>query len=361
MSANPEKTDKIRVLIFGKTRLDLQTMTNALSPFANVREVSWQSEPLGNLSRNILVKAVYRLIETCYRVLVLFKEIHVSNADVVLAQYAFHYGLMGGVAAKLARRPCVIQAIGSDLKLDPRNRTRRAIVCLALKIASGVICVSKDIESVAKTLGARKTVVIPYPLDLTDFFEGESPKKMNQIVSVMKLDPIKGIPYLIKAMAYVKEGTLLIIGEGPEREKSESLLHVLGLQDRIVLLGWVDRRSMWRYLQQSMVFVLPSLSEGSPRVILEAMMCGLPIVATRVGGIPEMITDGLNGILVPSRNEKALAKAIRRVLNDPDFQINASTENRVAVKKFEIRFIGPRVYDYLTSFVNNRPVQSWKT
>lgn len=361
MSANSRKTDKIRILIFGNARLDLQTMTNALRPFADVREISWQCKPIGNLSGKTLPKAFYRVIETCYRCLLLFKDIHVFKADVVLAQFAFHYGLIGGIAAKLARRPCVIQAIGSDLKLDPLFRTRRTIVCLALEIASGVICVSKDIENIAKTLGARNTVVIPYPLDLTDFPDGESPKKRNQIVSVMKLSPIKGIPYLIEAMTFIKGGTLLIIGDGPERKKSELLLHALGLQDRVFLLGWVDRRSMWRYLQQSTVFVLPSLSEGSPRVILEAMMCGLPIVATRVGGIPEMITDGLNGILVPPRNEDALAEAIRQVLNDPDFQRRASTENRVAVKKFEIRSIGPRVYGYLTSFVGNRPVQSWKT
>lgn len=353
MSANSREKERIRILIFGNAHArDLRTITNALNSFAYVREVPWRPKPLDNISRNVLTKAFYRLIETCYRVLVLFKEICVFKADVVLAQFAFHFGLMGGIAAKLAGRPCVIQAIGSDLKLDPRSRTRRVVICFALRTVSGVICVSKDIESIAKTLGARNTAVIPYPLDLTDFPVGTSPQKENQIVSVMNLSPTKGIPYLIKAMGYVKEGTLLIIGEGPERQKLEKLLHGLGLQDRIALLGWVDRRSMWRYLQQSVVFVLPSLSEGSPRVILEAMACGLPIVATRVGGIPEMMTDGLNGILVPPRNEKALAEAIRLVLSDPGFQRKVSMENKIAVKKFEIRFIGPRLYDYLASFVD---------
>jgi glycosyltransferase involved in cell wall biosynthesis len=345
--------NRLRVLVFGNSPFDLRTITKGLMPFANVKEIAWQCKPLGNLSGKTLLKAFYRVIETCYRCLLLFKDIHGFKADVVLTQFAFHYGLIGGIAAKLARRPCVIQAIGSDLKLDPLLRTRRTIVCLALEIASGVICVSKDIESIAKTLGARNTVVIPYPLDLTDFPDGESPKKRNQIVSVMKLSSIKGIPYLIKAMTFIKEGTLLIIGDGPERKKSELLLHALGLQDRVFLLGWVDRKNMWRYLQQSTVFVLPSLSEGTPRVILEAMMCGLPIVATRVGGIPEMITDGVNGILVPPRNEKALAEAVRRVLNDSDFQRNASMTNRQAVKKFEVRVIGSKVYDYLRAFVGS--------
>lgn len=169
----------------------------------------------------------------------------------------------------------------------------------------------------------------------------------------MRLSSIKGIPYLIKAMTYLKEGTLLIIGDGPERKKSESLLHSLGLQDRVFLLGWVDRQDMWRHLQQSTIFVLPSLSEGTPRVILEAMMCGLSIVATRVGGIPEMLTDGVNGILVPPRNEKAIAEAIKRVLDDPDFQRKASMENRMAVKKFETRVVGPRLYDYLANFAES--------
>jgi glycosyltransferase involved in cell wall biosynthesis len=350
MSINSKKADRLRVLVFGRKQLDLQTMINTLSPFADVKKIEWPHKPPGNLPNNIALKLLHGLLEASHRVLILFKEIHVFKADVVLVQYAYHSGLIAGIAAKLARRRCVIQAIGSDLKVEPLNRTHRAIVCFALKIASGVICVSKDMESIAKVLGARKTVAIPYPLDSTDFYEEKPSKKMNQVVTVTRLIPVKGISYLIKAMAYVKEGTLLIIGDGPEKEKTQSLLHSLGLQDRITFLGWVDRRSMWRYLQQSIVFVLPSLSEGSPRVILEAMMCGLPIVATRVGGIPEMMTDGLNGFLVPPRNEKILAESIRRVLNDPSFQRSASLENRTAVRKYEICSIGPRVYGYLASF-----------
>jgi len=269
------------------------------------------------------------------------------RADVILVQYVFHYGLIGGIAAKLSKKPCVVQVIGSDLKIEPLSRLSRIMICLTFKITSGVICVSKDLENIARKLGARNTIVIPSWLDLSDFSKKVSFKKNNQIISVMKLSSIKGADYLIKAMKYIREGNLIIIGYGTERKKLESLASSLGLSERVFFLGQVSHSGVWKLLQQSTIFVLPSLSEGCPRAILEAMACGLPIVATKVGGIPEIITDGVNGILVPPINEKALADAIVRVINDKAFQKKASKNNEIEAKKYELPIIGQRIHDYL--------------
>jgi len=343
--------NKLRVLVFGNAPFDLRAITKGLMPFANVKEIAWQCKPLRILSRYIYLKVFYRVIEIFYRCLIIFKEICMFHADVILVQYIFCYGLIGAIAAKLSRRPCVVQVIGSDLKIVPLSRLGRIIICLTFKITSGVICVSKDLQNIAKKLGARDTIVIPSPLDLSDFPEKSSRKKNNQIITVMKLSSIKGASYLIKAMTYIKEGNLIIIGDGPERKKLESLTFNLGLRDRVFFLGWIRHSRLWKHLQQSGIFVLPSLSEGCPRAILEAMACGLPIVATKVGGIPEIMTDGVNGFLVPPMNERAIAEAVKRILNDVDFQRNASKENKKLAKKFEFPVIGCQIYKYLKNFV----------
>lgn len=343
--------NKSRVLVFGNSAFDLRAITKGLMLYANVKEISWQCKPIPLLSKHIYLKAFYRMVELFHRCLIIFREICMFHADVILVQYAFHYGLIGGVAAKLSRRPCVVQVIGSDLKVDPRSRLGRIIICLAFKITSGVICVSKDLENIAKKLGAKDTIVIPSPLDISDFPKKSSHKKNNQIITVMKLTWIKGAPYLLKAMSHITEANLLIIGEGPERKNLESLSFNLGLGDRVFFLGWISHSMVWKYLQESTIFVLPSLSEGTPRVILEAMACGLPIVATKVGGIPEIMTDGVNGFLVPPMNERSIAEAVKKILNDIDFQRKASKENIKLAKKFEFPIIDCQIYKYLEGFV----------
>jgi glycosyltransferase involved in cell wall biosynthesis len=154
--------------------------------------------------------------------------------------------------------------------------------------------------------------------------------------------------YLIRAMAHLKDGSLVIIGDGPQRRKLESLSKRLELNDRVFFTGWIsDRSKIFDYLKQSTVFVLPSLSEGRPRVLVEAMACGLPVVATDVGGVPEVVADGVNGLLVPPRDEKALAEAIEHVFNNVDFQRMVSAENVKATTEYLPAVIGQKIYDYL--------------
>ena len=117
---------------------------------------------------------------------------------------------------------------------------------------------------------------------------------------------------------------LVIVGEGPERGRLAAAAASVGLSDRITFTGEVG--NVQPYYGAADVFVLPSHSEGSPYVLLEAMAARVPIVATVVGGVPEMVKDEESALLVPSGNPRALASAIARVLHDPELAVRL-TEN----------------------------------
>ena len=114
--------------------------------------------------------------------------------------------------------------------------------------------------------------------------------------------------YLIRATKFILEtGTVvhtLIIGDGPDKDMLESLTHQLQMGNYVTFKGQIQNEQIPDYLAASDVFVLPSLSEGFPNVLLEAMASGLPIVATNVGGIPEFVKDGENGFITEPQNAK---------------------------------------------------------
>jgi glycosyltransferase involved in cell wall biosynthesis len=105
-----------------------------------------------------------------------------------------------------------------------------------------------------------------------------------------------------------------VLGGGEEKERLEALVGLHGLQGRVFLLGFVDDAS--RYLKAFDIFLLPSITEGLALVLLEAGLAGLPVVASRVGGIPEVIENGRTGILVPARDGEAIADAVRTLVAD---------------------------------------------
>lgn len=139
------------------------------------------------------------------------------------------------------------------------------------------------------------------------------------IGSIGRLSKEKGYDFLIEALArLVKDcvdARLVIIGEGPERVCLEKLAEELGIADCVLLPGY--REDAKRYLPLFSIFVLPSLTEGLPMTLLEAMHAGVPIVATRVGGVPDALDDGEAGALVKARDSGALAKAIGSLAKDP--------------------------------------------
>jgi glycosyltransferase involved in cell wall biosynthesis len=108
----------------------------------------------------------------------------------------------------------------------------------------------------------------------------------------------------------------LLSGRGPFLKKLEQEVQLRGLQEKVVFLGYIDRRKLIEIYQNATIHVVPSHYEGLPTVLLEAMACGLPIVATDIGGNNEVISSGVNGFLVPPKHPEEMAAVILRLLKD---------------------------------------------
>lgn len=142
------------------------------------------------------------------------------------------------------------------------------------------------------------------------------------IGSVGRMAAVKDYPTLIRAFAQLlgrhprpEALRLILVGDGPEMPRCQALVRELGLEDKVWLPG--DRQDIAEWLRAFDVFVLPSLGEGISNTLLEAMASGLPVVATRVGGNPELISDGLNGTLVPPGDPETLAQTLLGYALDP--------------------------------------------
>jgi glycosyltransferase involved in cell wall biosynthesis len=139
------------------------------------------------------------------------------------------------------------------------------------------------------------------------------------LLMVSRLSHEKGHLDFLQALALLRRHGLdyhaLIVGEGPERRPIESLRERLQLTAKVTLVG--QQNDVRPYYAVATLYVMPSHSEGSPNALLEAMAAGVPVVASAVGGIPEIVTDGSTGTLVPPRNPKALAGALEQLLKDP--------------------------------------------
>ena len=194
-----------------------------------------------------------------------------------------------------------------------------------------------DFETALRFIPKRKCVLIPNGISIPDFLPRTEARRILSerigrpisddtilIGTIAELTKNKGITYLIDAINQMRNKKqelrikVTIVGDGELREELKEKIKHLRLEDSILLSGFIPDAS--RHLTAFDLFVLPSLKEGLPYSIMEAMAAGLPIVATRVGGIPDMITDGREGVLVEPRNAHSLAYAVGRLIQNPDLR-----------------------------------------
>ena len=159
----------------------------------------------------------------------------------------------------------------------------------------------------------------------------ETPEPL--IGAVGRLAPEKGYPVLLQAVRSIPGCRVVFVGEGEERAGLEGQVAELGLAGRVTFAGWVE--PPWTARWAVDVLAVPSFTEGFPLVIVEAMLAGIPVVASNVGGIPEIVVDGDTGFLVPPGDAPALALALERLLGDPDLRAGIATRSRrVAVQSY---------------------------
>jgi glycosyltransferase involved in cell wall biosynthesis len=181
------------------------------------------------------------------------------------------------------------------------------------------ICVSEGERKAgiaAGTCDAERTVVIPNAVDVNGAPRSSHQRKVPRIIAVGRLKAPKDFLTLVRAASRLPEGAeTLIVGEGPDRPRLEQEINALGVTERVRLLG--ERYDVPKLLADADVFVLSSASEGMPVSVLEAMAAGLPVVSSRVGGVPELVVDGETGILVRPGDASALAAALSGLIADP--------------------------------------------
>lgn len=210
-----------------------------------------------------------------------------------------------------------------------------------------IIAVSSSVRKFlinAKMAPSDKIVVIPNGIDLSAVSKSASQQVSSKapiIGNIGNLNIQKGQEYLIEAMALIRERfplcVLEIVGEGELRKKLTQKIRDLGLERNVKLLGSVD--NIEKYAKHWSVFVLPSIAETFGIVILEAMSLSLPVVASKVGGVVDIITNKKNGILISSRNSEAIAKAVIDIIEHPVLAAKLKREGLMQVKKFELKNI----------------------
>lgn len=205
---------------------------------------------------------------------------------------------------------------------------------LSLRRLKHVHAVLATSEYVAQDIVAP-IVRTAYPcVQLRNLPPAKSPGSTFTIGTAARLEPVKNLAGLLRAFSQLKSANcvLQIAGDGSERATLESRTRELGIADRVQFLGW--RADIDSLLQQWDCFVLPSVEEGFGISVLEAMAAGLPVIATSVGGMREIVTNGQDGLLVPANDDGALADAMRRLISDPTLRSRLGANARKRSEHF---------------------------
>ncbi len=254
-----------------------------------------------------------------------------AGFDCVLASWGYPDAVAAGWVARRLGVPYVVKVHGSDLNVIATHALRRWQIARALRRAGGVVAVSRALAEKAVAIGAdpARTEVIYNGVDGKLFAPGSRvearerlgvPAAVPLVLYVGNLKPAKGCLDLIEAFLWLREtqpqAMLVYVGAGAARDDIKQRASAGAIGSHVRLVGAVDHAALADWFRAANVLCLPSHNEGVPNVVLEAMASGTPVVATRVGGIPEVVPD-YAGNLVPAHDPQALCAALQDVLGRP--------------------------------------------
>ncbi|MEM6450714.1 MAG: glycosyltransferase family 4 protein [Cyanobacteria bacterium P01_D01_bin.105] len=188
----------------------------------------------------------------------------------------------------------------------------------------------------------------------------------QRLLYVGRLAAAKGLPMLLQSLTTLKlerpNIQLTVVGDGEDRSALEEQAQQLNLEGNVTFVGYQSPNAVREYLQASDVFVMSSFAEGVPVVLMEAMMAGLPVVATQIAGVSELVEDGVNGFLVPPSNAEALTGRIAALLADEELRSQFGAQGRLKVsQEFNIRHEAKKLYGLITSEMASASADSAST
>ncbi len=278
--------------------------------------------------------------------------------DLILAQDTISVGLPAMLAAKLLRKRFLIrvpgdyvweqsvQRFGVKDSVDTFQSKKyawkveflRSVQKFVVGRADVVITPSKYFQRIVAgwVKDPSKVKVIYNGIVLATSDKRQATSRSKTIVSAGRLVPWKGFGMVIEMMRDLPEWKLIIIGDGPEREALKLQVTSYKLQDRVELLGQIPREELMQKLQEADVFVLNTSFESFSYQIVEAMSLGLPVVATKIGNLDEIIDDGINGFLVEPDNKEQFLNVIGRIDEDEHLRESVSQQARIKAQSFSI-------------------------
>ena len=224
---------------------------------------------------------------------------------------------------------------------------------LVLKLSNNIIAVSEEIRNILIKKGIKrkkiKVILNAVPINSNNKILAQYRKEKRKFLNVNekefvigyigRLSEEKGIKYLLEAISILNLDIpvkALIIGEGPQRKDLEDLVKERGIEEKVIFTGFQKDTENW--LSVLDVFVLPSLTEGTPMALLEAMACGVPVVASAVGGVPKLIESGKDGILIQPARSEEIKNAIGMLYKNNSLRNRLSNEAQRTIKsKYNIK------------------------
>lgn len=270
-----------------------------------------------------------------------------------------HLGDASGTVAMLASKLCgvgySITIHGPHIFFDPTHWA------LAEKLRSSrfITCISRYCQSQMMLFSDRadwsRLEIVHCGVDIDRYRPISVREKARKLLYTGRLSAEKGLPVLFESLKCLKgkgyDFELTLVGDGPYRADLVVLANQIGIAERIVFAGYASQDEVRTYLEQSDMFILPSFAEGVPVSLMEAMACGVPVIATYVGGVAELVDSEQTGLMVPPADAEALADAIARYLDDHALRDRVSRQGRVkVVAEFNLKIELDKLADLFRSY-----------
>lgn len=294
------------------------------------------------------------------------------RCDIIFAQDPVSVGLPAMIASKILRKKFLIRVAGDyaweqatgrfgvkdrveefqskkyRLRIELLKRIQKFVVSKADKVITPSYYFSNIVSGWIG--GNNKVETIYNGIDLSfnqDYPEKSKDFSLKRIISAGRLIPLKGFTTLIKIMKYLPEWQLIIAGDGPMKNELKDLVKSLELEERVKLAGSIPREELFSKIKMSDLFILNTRFESFSFQVVEVMNLGIPIVATNVGSLKEIVEDGKEGILVEPDNEAEILTAIKKIDENKNFRDSIVQKARRKSEKFSIN----RTIDHLVEVV----------